>query len=285
MKICRTVAELHGCLNDIRSRGPVGLVPTMGNLHEGHLQLVRQCTADNAVNVVSIFVNPLQFGPNEDFASYPRTLDADVALIGELAVDIVFAPSDREIYPRGREGATRVSVPGISSVLCGAHRPGHFDGVTTVVLKLFNLVRPTRAYFGEKDFQQLALIRRMVADLDVGVDVRGVATVRAPDGLALSSRNQYLTPAERRVAPTIAAALNDIAKALAGGERDYAALESAARTRLDQAGFETDYVAIRHPSTLAASEPGDDDFVVLAAARLGRARLIDNVRASVEGAA
>jgi pantoate--beta-alanine ligase len=276
MQICHTVADLHRALDALRARGPVGLVPTMGNLHQGHLELARRSTLDCAATVVSIFVNPMQFGPTEDFASYPRTLEQDAEQLSVLPVDVIFAPPDAEIYPHGRDGHTSVSVPRLAGILCGAHRPGHFDGVATVVLKLFNLVRPNRAYFGEKDYQQLAVIRTMVGDLNVPVDVIGVPTVRADDGLALSSRNQYLDAEERRRAPALYAALRGIGDALRRGRRDFRALEQRADADLRAAGFVPDYVSVRRASDLAEPTSVDRAFVVLAAARLGRARLIDN---------
>jgi len=281
MQICRTIAELQVSLAALRPRGPVGLVPTMGNLHAGHLELARRSTSECASTVVSIFVNPMQFGPSEDFASYPRTLQQDAERLSGLPVDVVFAPSDNEIYPHGRDGHTSVSVPRLASILCGAHRPGHFDGVATVVLKLFNLVRSDRAYFGEKDYQQLAVIRTMVSELNVPIEVIGVATIRADDGLALSSRNQYLDADERRRAPTLYATLRAVAEAIRAGRRDFAALEEAAEDGLGRAGFTPDYVSVRNPRDLAPPSSDDQAFIVLAAAKLGRARLIDNYRVEV----
>ncbi|NJN50572.1 MAG: pantoate--beta-alanine ligase [Gammaproteobacteria bacterium] len=282
-QLCRTRVALAERLDPLRRlaspQGTIGLVPTMGNLHQGHLRLVQESMRANATTVVSIFVNPLQFGPNEDFASYPRTLAADLELIGSADTGtVVFAPDDADIYPHGRDRSTRVSVPELGSVLCGAHRPGHFDGVTTVVLKLLNIVRPTRAYFGEKDYQQLTIIRRMVSDLDVATAIVGVPTVRAADGLALSSRNQYLSTQERAIAPVLAQTLRGVADALAHGNRDFERLEREAHSKLDGAGFRTDYITIAHPDTLQPAHRDDEGFVVLAAARLGKARLIDNVR-------
>lgn len=278
MQLCRTIAELKDALTPLRDRGTIGLVPTMGNLHEGHLSLTRHSTQACTATVVSIFVNPLQFGPNEDFASYPRTLEEDAQRLSALAVDIVFAPSDAEIYPHGREGHTYVSVPRLSGILCGAHRPGHFDGVATVVLKLLHLVRPDRAYFGEKDYQQLVVIRTMVDDLNVPVEIVGVPTTRADDGLALSSRNQYLDAGERRRAPTLYAVLRRVGEALHRGDRSFDSIERRAAADLRTAGFAPDYVSVRRPADLGEPLPGDSSFVVLAAARLGRARLIDNYR-------
>jgi pantoate--beta-alanine ligase len=259
----------------------VGLVPTMGNLHQGHLALVAESLAACDLTVVSVFVNPMQFGPNEDFEAYPRTFQEDAALLVRSGVDILFAPTEQEMYPRGRNGHTTVSVPRLANILCGAHRPGHFDGVATVVLKLFNIVRPDRAFFGEKDFQQLTLIRTFCAELDLPIEITGVPIVRAPDGLALSSRNRYLGSDERAKAPSIYQMLNHVASELAGGNRDYATLERTATTRLGGAGFNVDYVSIRSALTLDTPAANDTELVVLAAARIGRTRLIDNLRVRV----
>ena len=256
--------------------GSVGLVPTMGNLHAGHLALVAAARASCDRVVVSIFVNPLQFGPNEDLDSYPRTLDADMRALEQAGADAVFAPDVAQIYPHGGTTVTTVRVEGITDMLCGSRRPGHFEGVATVVTKLLNLVGPDRAFFGEKDFQQLAVIRRLVDDLCMRVDIVGVPTVREADGLALSSRNQYLQAEERKRAPALAAALEDCKARLAEGERDFAALEARGRAAIDAAGLETDYFEIRSPE-LFAPRADMNAFRVLAAAFLGRARLIDNV--------
>lgn len=262
----------------------VGFVPTMGNLHEGHMALVREARARSDRVVVSIFVNPMQFGPGEDFDSYPRTLDADCAQLLPLPVDAVFAPPVREVYPDGPELSTRVEVPGLSEILCGHYRPGHFTGVATVVAKLFNMVAPDLAVFGKKDYQQLAVIRRMVRDLNFPVQVVGVETAREGDGLARSSRNAYLTPEERETASQIYATLREAAEWLKAGPADIAALEAWGCERLDGAGFNTDYFSIRRQADLSAPEPGDRDLVILTAARLGRARLIDNLEVSVPAA-
>jgi pantoate--beta-alanine ligase len=257
----------------------VAFVPTMGNLHEGHLELVRRGRALAGRVVVSIFVNPLQFGPTEDLASYPRTLARDTDLLASVGADLLFAPSAAEMYPRPQAKQTRVEVPGLSDILCGAARPGHFVGVATVVCKLFNMVQPAVALFGEKDFQQLAVIRRMAEDLCIPVEIVGVPTVREPDGLAMSSRNGYLTAAERERAPALYRALRGAAEALARGASDLAAIERDAAAAIDAAGLRTDYVRIRRAADLAAPGDADADLVVLAAAFLGRARLIDNLRA------
>lgn len=277
MLIAHTIRALRAALAERPGAGPVGLVPTMGNLHDGHLALVTAADDECHTTVASIFVNPLQFGAGEDFEDYPRTFDADAAQLESHGVDILFAPGVDEVYPDGRADSVVVSVPALSGLLCGADRPGHFDGVATVVAKLLNMVAPDRAYFGEKDWQQLVLIRTMARALDMPVDIVGVPTVRAADGLALSSRNQYLSQEERRMAAQLHRTLIDIREAVASGERDFSALENQGRRALATAGFEVDYVAVRDAETLA--EPGDDGrgLRVLAAARLGRARLIDNL--------
>lgn len=262
-------------------RGSVALVPTMGNLHEGHLALARQAREQCANAVATIFVNPTQFGPNEDFASYPRTFDEDVAQLETAGIDLVFAPTTDEMYPHGRERLTSISVPALANTLCGEARPGHFDGVATVVAKLLHLTTPHRAFFGEKDWQQLALIQAMVRDLDIATQIVGVPTVRADDGLALSSRNQYLTSAERELAPLIHRKLCDVRDAIRAGAGDFARLEADAARQLAAAGFAVDYVAVRDAERLVEPEPNTASFRILAAARLGRARLIDNVGANI----
>lgn len=262
----------------------VALVPTMGNLHAGHLRLVERARQLADRVAVSVFVNPLQFGPGEDFARYPRTPEADRAALTAAGADLLFAPDDAAIYPRGRDLATRVVVPEVTAQLEGAFRPGHFDGVATVVAILFHLFRPHVAVFGEKDYQQLQVIRRMVADLNVGVDVVGLPTVRDTDGLALSSRNQYLTPAERGLAPALYATLSDIGDRLRGGERNYEALSRQGWEQLRARGFDPQYLEVRRPDL---APPGETDtrWVVLVAAYLGRTRLIDNLQVELPAAA
>jgi len=228
--------------------------------------------------VVSIFVNPTQFGPGEDFASYPRTYAEDKANLEALGVYMVFAPSVDEVYPHGPDHATQVEVGGLSDILCGASRPGHFIGVATVVNMLFNMVQPDVAVFGEKDYQQLTIIRRMVQELHIPVQIAGVPTAREPSGLALSSRNRYLDPDERDRAPALYRALQEVAASLRAGERDFAALEARGLERLEAAGMQPDYCAIRQREDLTAPEADSNDLVVLAAAWLGGARLIDNIR-------
>jgi pantoate--beta-alanine ligase len=256
------------------------LVPTMGNLHAGHISLLDLARQRGDRVVVSIFVNPLQFGPGEDFGRYPRTLDDDMALLKKADCDLLFAPDVEELYPDGGSQRTLVSVRGLSEILCGAVRPGHFDGVATVVAKFFGVVQPDVAVFGEKDFQQFMVIQLMVRDLAIPVEVVGAPTVRAPDGLALSSRNGYLTAEERARAPAIYRALTVSVQALGAGARDYAAIEAAGLEALRAAGMRPDYFSVRSAADLSLPAADCRDFVVLAAARLGNARLIDNLRTS-----
>jgi len=277
---------LRHALNRHRKAGEtIAFVPTMGNLHEGHIELVRRARQLADVVIVSIFVNPMQFGVNEDLDAYPRTLAADREKLFAERVQYLFTPDSDEIYPEGLAAHTVIRVPDLADTLCGSSRPGHFDGVATVVNKLFNLVQPHYAVFGEKDFQQLSIIRKMVADLCVPIDVVGVATVRAEDGLALSSRNGYLTRAERRVAPILHKTLLECRDAIACGFDNYLQLESHARMQLLQSGFEPDYFAIRDARTLRSVDEATEEVAILAAARLGRTRLIDNVRHSLNPAA
>lgn len=278
MRIVATVAELRGCVASFRARRKrIGLVPTMGNLHEGHLRLIDTARAHGAeAVVVSIFVNPLQFGPAEDYDTYPRTPEEDHASLAARDVDVVFAPNVEEMYPGGQDASTRVEVPGLSTVLCGAFRPGHFVGVATVVSKLLNMVQPDLAVFGEKDYQQLVVIRRMARDLCLPVEIVGSPIVREGDGLAMSSRNRFLSAEERARAPELYRALCDAAAAAAQNE-SFAAIEQRGMARLERAGFRPEYFAVRDAQTLAAPGPDCRRLVVLAAAWLGRTRLIDNV--------
>jgi len=271
------IGELRDWLRRDRARGArVGLVPTMGALHAGHRSLIERARRDDDVVVVSVFVNPLQFGPGEDFERYPRTLDRDLEACAEAGADVVFAPSAAEMFPA--PAATAVSVAGLCEPLEGAARPGHMEGVATVVAKLFGIVGKCSAYFGEKDFQQLAVIRRMVADLSIDVRVVGCPTVRDPDGLALSSRNAYLSPAERAQAPALHRALEAGAALVAAGETDPAAVEAAMASVIAACPLaEIDYAAAVDPSTLAADGPLSGEVRLVLAARFGRARLIDNI--------
>jgi pantoate--beta-alanine ligase len=261
------------------SRLKVALVPTMGNLHAGHMSLLEAAHEHASRVVASIFVNPLQFGPAEDFAGYPRTLAEDQTLLREAHCDLLFAPSVAELYPDQGTQQTVVSVHGLTDILCGPFRPGHFDGVATVVAKLFGIVTPDLAVFGEKDFQQFMVIRRMTLDLALPVQVIGAPTVRASDGLALSSRNRYLSEQERARAPAIYRALRAAADALRDGSRDYVALEREGWLAIERAGMKPDYFTILEAEDLSNPNAQSMDLVVLAAARLGRARLIDNLRA------
>ena len=279
METVATITALRQTVRAWRAHGlTVAFVPTMGNLHAGHLRLVEEAKIQARRVVVSIFVNPAQFGPNEDFAAYPRTPREDAAQLIAAGADLLFLPQPEQLYPRDFASMCFVEVPGLSAELCGQHRPGHFRGVATVVLKLFNQVQPDLALFGEKDYQQLTILRRMVADLDLPVRIHAVPTLREADGLALSSRNGYLSAAERTQAPGLYACLSVLAEQIRQGRRDYEAIEEEGRAALWAAGFQPDYCAVRRCDDLALPGPDDADLVVLAAARLGRTRLIDNVQ-------
>ncbi len=269
--------RLREVLAGVRDQERVAFVPTMGNLHAGHLALVREARRRAGIVVVSIFVNPLQFGPNEDLGRYPRTLDADRKALQAEGVDLLFAPPVEAIYPIPLEQQTRVEVPGISDIHCGAARPGHFSGVATVVCKLFNMVQPDVAVFGKKDYQQLRVIQHMVRDLAMPVEIIGLDTVRERDGLAMSSRNQYLDPEQRRVAPRLYAVLRDGRTRILGGRRDWRALEKEMTAGLAADGLRPDYAAIVDAETLLPPTPQSRQLVILAAAWLGGARLIDNI--------
>ncbi|AWL10869.1 Pantoate--beta-alanine ligase (AMP-forming) [Saliniradius amylolyticus] len=260
----------------------IGFVPTMGNLHHGHLKLVKEAKQKCDIVVASIFVNPLQFGPDEDLASYPRTLEHDLAALESLGVDVVFTPSVHDIYPRGLEQQTFVEVPGISYMICGASRPGHFRGMTTIVCKLFNMVQPNHAFFGEKDYQQLQIVKAMVTDLSMNLTVHGVPTVREADGLAMSSRNNYLTTEEREMAPRLYKLLREMADLIHLGRRDYSKIISEYKQKLVEAGFSPDYIEIRAADSLLHPSHEDEQLVILIAAFLGKARLIDNIRVDLE---
>jgi pantoate--beta-alanine ligase len=284
MQTVAGIAELREVVGRWRREGArIGFVPTMGSLHEGHLSLLDEARRRADRIVVSIFVNPLQFGPGEDFERYPRTPEEDSRLLQDNGCDLLFHPSVGEMYPEGGQSATRVSVRDLSEILCGSVRPGHFDGVATVVARLFGIVQPEVAVFGEKDYQQLAIIRRMTADLALPVEVVGALTVRAPDGLAMSSRNRYLSAEERAVAPYLYGTLQSVSTRLKAGARDYSSLEAWGTQALLERGFNPDYVSIRDARSLETPSADCVEAVVLAAARLGRARLIDNLRVSLRG--
>jgi pantoate--beta-alanine ligase len=278
MQLARTREELWSFTRHWREEGlRLALVPTMGNLHEGHLALVRTARQQADRVVASIFVNPAQFGAGEDFHAYPRTLDADRRKLADAGCDLVFAPGDRTMYPGGLEDATRLlASPSLANPLEGEFRPGHFDGVVTVVARLFNLVGPDLAVFGEKDFQQLLVIRRLVEDLGYPLQVLSVPTVRGQGGLALSSRNAYLGEEQRTAAELLNVVLQEAAERAASGSAGRAAVEREARRRLEQAGFRVDYVALRRAADLTFPAAGDRDLRILAAAWCGPTRLIDN---------
>lgn len=277
MLIIETLPLLRQQIRRLRMEGKrVALVPTMGNLHDGHMKLVDEAKARADVVVVSIFVNPMQFDRPEDLARYPRTLQEDCEKLNKRKVDLVFAPSVKEIYPNGTETHTYVDVPGLSTMLEGASRPGHFRGVSTIVSKLFNLVQPDIACFGEKDFQQLALIRKMVADMGFDIEIVGVPIMRAKDGLALSSRNGYLTAEQRKIAPGLYKVLSSIADKLQAGERDLDEIITIAGQELNEKGFRADDIQIRDADTLLEVSETSKRAVILVTAWLGDARLIDN---------
>ena len=277
MLIIETLPLLRQQIRRLRMEGKrVALVPTMGNLHDGHMKLVDEAKARADVVVVSIFVNPMQFDRPEDLARYPRTLQEVCEKLNKRKVDLVFAPSVKEIYPNGTETHTYVDVPGLSTMLEGASRPGHFRGVSTIVSKLFNLVQPDIACFGEKDFQQLALIRKMVADMGFDIEIVGVPIMRAKDGLALSSRNGYLTAEQRKIAPGLYKVLSSIADKLQAGERDLDEIIAIAGQELNEKGFRSDDIQIRDADTLLEISENSKRAVILVAAWLGDARLIDN---------
>ncbi|EFL2526082.1 pantoate--beta-alanine ligase [Escherichia coli] len=277
MLIIETLPLLRQQIRRLRMEGKrVALVPTMGNLHDGHMKLVDEAKARADMVVVSIFVNPMQFDRPEDLARYPRTLQEDCEKLNKRKVDLVFAPSVKEIYPNGTETHTYVDVPGLSTMLEGASRPGHFRGVSTIVSKLFNLVQPDIACFGEKDFQQLALIRKMVADMGFDIEIVGVPIMRAKDGLALSSRNGYLTAEQRKIAPGLYKVLSSIADKLQAGERDLDEIITIAGQELNEKGFRADDIQIRDADTLLEVSETSKRAVILVAAWLGDARLIDN---------
>lgn len=281
MQTAHTVSQVREVVRGWHREGlSVGFVPTMGNLHSGHISLVREALARCDKVVVSVFVNPTQFGPNEDFDRYPRTLDADAAQLVDAGAALLFAPSVEEMYPLG-QNQTWVDVDHLGDYLCGASREGHFRGVTTVVSKLFNIVQPDVAVFGEKDFQQLAILRRMCEELLFPVKIVGAPTSREDDGLARSSRNGFLSDSERKLAPQIYANLTALRSDIEQGERDFRALEQRYTDSLNNAGFQVDYLTIANARSLAPAAKNDTNLVVAVAAKLGKTRLIDNVSLAV----
>ena len=279
MDTVTTIAAVREHVQAWRREGlRIAFVPTMGNLHPGHVSLIDAARRHGDRFVASIFVNPMQFGPNEDFAHYPRTPTEDERMLAGAGCSVMFIPDVAEIYPHGSERVTRIEVPGLSRILDGEFRPGHFEGVSTIVAKLFHIVEPDVAIFGEKDFQQLTIIRRMVADLCMPIAIIGAPTVRDHDGLAMSSRNQYLTAAERALAPQIYIALEAAAARLRAGDVDFASVERAGFHELETTGFRPDYFCIRKAEDLSAATAQARELVILTAARIGKARLIDNVQ-------
>ena len=279
MKVIDSISTLRQTVNAWRRNGEsVGFVPTMGNLHDGHLKLVKKAKAHNDNVVVSIFVNPMQFGANEDLDAYPRTIEEDKAKLISVGADVVFLPSVAEMYPAGLDAQTFVEVPGISDSHCGASRPGHFRGVATVVTKLFNMVQPDDAFFGEKDFQQLQVIRALARDLSMAVTIHGVPTEREASGLAMSSRNGYLSKEEKATASAIYEEMQRVKAGIEGGNIDFSELEDAMVTNLEAKGFKKDYCQVVNASTFKAATANDKELVLLVAMFMGKTRLIDNLQ-------
>lgn len=279
MKVVETVSELQAEVRKARAEGKrVGFVPTMGNLHEGHMMLVDQASEECDYVVCSIFINPLQFNDIDDLGRYPRTFSADKEHLIDRDCDLLFYPSVDEMYPEGQDEQTTLHVPVVSEGLCGNSRPGHFDGMATVVMKLFHMVAPDATFFGEKDFQQLAVVRKMVRDLNLPFDVVGVATCREDSGLAMSSRNNYLSDEERATAAHIYRILTEVCEAIGQGAKNFAELCENGKKELATLGFDPDYLEVREATSLSVATAEDTDLVVLVAAILGKARLIDNLR-------
>ena len=277
MQIFHTIEGVRGVLAVERQEGKhIGFVPTMGNLHDAHIELIKLAQQSNDIVVCSIFVNGLQFGLNEDWDKYPRTFEADCARLREVGCDYLFQPDDKEMYPNGLDSQTKVICPEMTDVLCGASRPGHFEGVTTVVTKLFNIIQPDEAVFGIKDFQQLAVVRRMVEDLCIPVKITSAPIHREKDGLAMSSRNYYLTPSERPKVNILHKSLSWIAEQIASGNQDYPMLKAEARKQIEAEGFKTDYISICNSKTLESAAADDEQITVLGAMYTSAARLIDN---------
>lgn len=282
MHTVHTIQAVRDFVKNAKQQGKtVGFVPTMGNLHAGHIHLVHQAKSQCDVVLCSIFVNPTQFAANEDFGSYPRTLEADSLQLQTANCDLLFAPSAQEMYPNGHSQQTVVTVNGLSEQLCGEFRPTHFAGVATVVSKLFNIVQPDSAFFGEKDFQQLAVIRCLTSELAFPINIVGVPTQRAEDGLALSSRNGYLSAQERALAPALYQVLTQLRTAILNGQREYTMLCEASVLHLQKMGFDPDYVSVRRSDNLQLANDSDNDLVILVAAKLGKTRLIDNLAFSL----
>ena len=277
-----SVTELHQYVQHWKDHGrSIAFIPTMGNLHAGHMSLIEKGQSLCDRSLCSIFVNPMQFGPNEDFNHYPRTLDSDLAQLEATGCDLVYLPTASELYPAGLDKITQVQVTDLTDHYEGAHRPGHFTGVATVVLKLFNIVKPDVSIFGKKDYQQYRVISKMVEDLNLDVQIIGQETTREASGLATSSRNQYLDVEQTRQAAMIYQLLRDSAQQINAGERDYDGLQQRALVALNEAGFNTDYFAICNAETLLPATPADRDLVILVTAGLGATRLLDNIEISL----
>ncbi len=282
MQTITSISQLRKLLDNHRmAEQSIGVIPTMGNLHAGHMMLVKAAIQSCSFVISTIFVNPLQFGPNEDITAYPRTLNEDKKKLDIVGCNCLFAPSVEEIYGFDPSKSTVIQVPGISELHCGKSRPGHFEGVATVVSKLFNIIRPDRAFFGLKDYQQYLLIKQLVKDLVFEIEIIGIEIERESDGLAVSSRNAYLTAEEREIAPFLYACLNDVATAILNNDRDYQRLEKEGLQKLQEAGFHPDYFSICHAETLQSANAKDDSIVLLAAVTLGSCRLIDNLRIKI----
>lgn len=278
MQTINSPQALRNQVNQWRTeKAKVAFVPTMGNLHDGHLQLVREAKKQADKVIVSIFVNPMQFGPNEDFDSYPRTMDEDSKKLAELATDCLFAPTVKEMYPHGLETQTTVANPTLGEILCGASRPAFFPGICTVVAKLFNMVQPDMAFFGEKDFQQLTIIKKMVKDLCFPIEIVGVPTVREEDGLAMSSRNNYLSTGNRQSATFVYRLLKQAEEKIRSGEADFQNIEKNSLEELSKSGFKPDYFSIRNKTNLDPAKAADKNLIIFAAADLDGTRLIDNI--------
>ncbi|TDJ28053.1 MAG: pantoate--beta-alanine ligase [Gammaproteobacteria bacterium] len=273
-----SVIELRQYIQHWKNHGKsIAFIPTMGNLHQGHISLIEKGQSLCDHTICSIFVNPMQFGPNEDFNHYPRTLERDIDQLEAIGCDLVYLPAASELYPDGLEKITQVQVTDLTGVFEGAHRPGHFTGVATIVLKLLNIVRPDVSIFGKKDFQQYRVISKMVEDLNLEVDIIGAETTREPNGLATSSRNQYLSADQKELASLIYRTLRESAASITAGENTFSKLEQRAIERLNQAGFETDYFCVCNVETLEPASPEDRSLVILVTARLGETRLLDNI--------
>ena len=282
MQIVSDIKQLRELRREWQSgKEQIAFVPTMGNLHDGHLKLVKEAKKHASKVVVSIFVNPLQFGPDEDLDAYPRTMEQDKASLDALGVDILFMPKVDDIYSRGLEQQTFVEVPGLSYMICGASRPGHFRGVATIVCKLFNMVQPNMAFFGQKDFQQLQVIKAMVTDLSMNLTIHGVPTERESDGLAMSSRNNYLNQEQRKIAPGLYQLISSMAEQIQAGRRDFSIMIAENRLKLAELGFKPDYIDVRSASSLLQPSHEDTELVILGAGFLGKTRIIDNVQVNI----